>query len=346
MPDVVRALATATAEGTPPSALESPEPTRSPQNEGAIPTLGTVTHPDVVDDENNPGQSNGPTATPRPTTAPLPDWDGSDPIHVVLLGIDTRPTEETAGRSDTIIVVRVDPMEKRVDLFSIPRDLVVAIPGFSDGVKVNSAYPWGEWYEVEGGGPALVAQTIELNFGIPIDYYATVDIQGLERIVDTIGGVVIDVDAQLKDDQYPTDDFRYTRAYFPSGLQRLNGVEAVQYARTRHSDGDFQRSERQQQLLLALRDQILETGLITRLQSLLDDLADTVQTDLSPRQVLSLASLAQEIDRTHIWSHSLVPYTEAVNNENGWFLVGDWDALRWIAQNLSLDPLAKSLVED
>ncbi len=242
-----------------------------------------------------------------------------------------------------MIVVRVDPTIRRVDMFSIPRDLVVDIPGFSSGSKINSAYPWGELYDIEGGGPALIAQTIELNFGIYIDYYATVDIPGLEQIVNTIGGVILDVDGQLKDDQYPTEDYGYTRAYFPSGIQRLDGKEAVQYARTRHSDGDFVRAERQQQLLLAIRDQVLESGLITKLADLIGELGQSIRTDLSPRQVLSLASLAQKIDRDHIWTHSITPFTYPVVNDSGWFLFGEWDALRWIAQNLTQDPLAANL---
>ena len=343
MPESIRALLTATAEGTSVEALQTPLPLGVSPDSLVTPTLGTITHPDIVESDGSRPTETGTPGPPTATPAPLPDWNGSDPIHVLLLGIDTRPSEESQGRSDTMIVVRVDPVVKRVDMFSIPRDLVVEIPGFSEGVKINSAYPWGELYEIEGGGPALVAQTIELNFGIPIDYYATVDIPGLEDIVDTLGGIVIDSTSQLKDDQYPTDDFRFTRAYFPAGLQKLDGEEAVQYARTRHSDGDFKRAARQQQVLLALRVQILETGLISKLPDLIDDLGDSIRTDLSPRQTLSLASLAQEIDRSDIWLHTLAPYTFPTATEEGWFLLGDWDALRWIAQNLYQDPLATNI---
>jgi LCP family protein required for cell wall assembly len=242
-----------------------------------------------------------------------------------------------------MIVVRIDPGAERVDMFSIPRDLAVNIPGFSNGSKINSAYPWGESYGVEGGGPGLVASTIEINFGVVIDYYATVDIPGLEQIVDTLGGVIVDADTQLKDDQYPTDDFGYTRAYFPPGIQKLNGEQAVQFARTRHADGDFKRAERQQQVLLAIRDQAIESGIISNLADLIADLRNTVRTDLSPEQVYALANLARDIPRANIWIHSLAPYMSASNTEQGWFLIGDWDALRWITQNLTDDPLATSV---
>ena len=340
MPPAVSALLTATVQGTPAGSLETPIPVGTLPDAPPTPTIGTITHPDLR--PTVPGGVDGdPEQDPaEPSATPLPDWNGTDPVHILLLGVDTRPSEEIEGRSDTMIVVRVDPEIGRVDMFSIPRDLAVDIPGFADGVKINSAFPWGELYDVPGGGPSLVAQTIEFNFGISIDYFATVDIPGLERVVDTLGGVLIDVDAQLKDDQYPTEDFGYTRAYFPAGIQRMNGREAVQFARTRHADGDFRRAERQQQLLLGLRDQIIQTGLITRLPDLLSDLRNTVRTDLTARQVLSLGSLAQNIDRSNIWIHSLAPYTFASVTDQGWFLLGDWDALRWITQNLDQDPLA------
>ncbi|CAN5509257.1 LCP family protein [soil metagenome] len=345
MPESVRALLTATAEGSAPARSGSQIPIVGPDDESPSPTLGTITHPDVTSDDPTAirREATGVPAPPAATATPLPEWNGSDPIHILLLGVDTRPSETSEGRSDTMIVVRIDPVVKRVDMFSIPRDLAVNIPGFANGVKVNSAYSWGFSYGIEGGGPALVAQTIELNFGIVIDYYATVDIPGLEHIVNTLGGVIIDVDVQLTDDQYPTEDFGYTRAYFPSGLQELDGVQAVQYARTRHADGDFRRSERQHQLLIAIRDRFLEAGLITRLPDLIGDLRDSVRTDLTPRQVFSLASLAQDIEREDIWIHALTPYTVVSETEQGWFLIGDWDALRWVVQNLHQDPLATNI---
>jgi anionic cell wall polymer biosynthesis LytR-Cps2A-Psr (LCP) family protein len=160
----------------------------------------------------------------------------------------------------------------------------------------------------------------------------------MERIVDTIGGVIVDVKAPLKDDQYPTYDYGYTRAFFSTGLQRLNGVQAVHYARTRHSDGDYKRSERQQELLLAIRSQILTTGIISELPQLISDVGDALRTDLSPQQALSLARLAQDLPREQIYSHSLVPYMQAAIINEGWYLVGNWEALRWLAQNLVDDP--------
>jgi LCP family protein required for cell wall assembly len=325
-PAVPSAIAEATILATPSAEHQLPIPTASP-TPAASPTA------------TRPGEPS-PTPTPAsPTATAYPEWDGDEPVHILLLGVDSRPNEEAPPRSDTIIVVRVDPAGQRVDMFSIPRDLLVTIPYYYD-TKINAAYPFGETSDLEGGGPTLVAQTIEYNFGIRIDYFASVNIEGLEKIIDTIGGVIVDVPAMLKDDQYPTNDYRYTRVYFPTGPQRMNGPEAVQYARTRYADSDFRRGERQQQVLLAIREQMLEAGFIGKLPELIAELADTLRTDLSPEQVYSLARFGQELPRENIYSHSLLPYMYPATINEGYFLVGDWESLRWLAQNLPDDPYA------
>ncbi|MEZ4569264.1 MAG: LCP family protein [Thermomicrobiales bacterium] len=220
MPESVQALLTATAEGTPASSFSTQIPIGVVPDDRTIPTPSSNALAGADDDRptaTEAGEVRSATGVPPTATAtfePLPAWNGTDPVNILLLGVDTRPSESSDGRSDTMIVVHVDPAAKRVDMFSIPRDLAVTIPGFGTGYKINSAYPWGESSEIDGGGPRLIMDTIELNFGITIDHYATVDIPGLEQIIDTVGGVVVDVDTQLKDDQYPTEDFGYTRAYF------------------------------------------------------------------------------------------------------------------------------------
>jgi len=218
---------------------------------------------------------------------------------------------------------------------------LVEIPGYY-ATKINAAYPFGEVNsDIPGGGPTLAAQTIELNFGIRIDYFAEIDIVGLEKVIDTLGGVMVDVPGILKDDQYPTGDYGYTRIYYSPGWQWMDGPTAVRYARTRHDDGDFNRNRRQQQVLLAIRDRVLVTGILSKLPDLISEIGDSVRTDLSPRQVLSLARLGQEIDADNIYSHTIAPYLEAQTINDAFFFVGDWDTLRNLAQNMPDDPNAR-----
>ena len=321
---------------------ESPtaEADASPTEPEATPTPGTpaaeyspTTEPTKLPDATLPPA--------EPTGTPYPEWSGDEPVHILLLGVDSRPDDEDPPRSDTIIVVRVDPVLERVDMFSIPRDLLVEIPGY-EASKVNAAYVIGEMDDLPGGGPILAAQTIEYNFGIRIDYFATVDISGMERIVDKIGGIVVDVPTALKDDKYPTNDYRYTRAYFHAGLQEMDGVQAVQYSRTRHDDNDFRRNERQQQVLLAIRNQILVSGVITNLPALIAEVGDSVRTDLSPRQVLSLARFGQDLPRENIYVHSINGLIEEAYINEGFFFVADWYSVRMLVQNLPDNPDASN----
>lgn len=290
-----------------------------------------------------PGQ---PTPTPAPPTpTSFPAWDGDRPIHILLLGVDSRAGDDSPPRSDTIIIVRVDPVGKRIDMLSVPRDLLVEIPGYY-ATKINAAYPFGEMDEdLPGGGPTLAAQTVELNFGIRIDYFAEVDIAGMERIIDTLGGIILDVPGIVKDEQYPTEDFGYTRVYFTPGPQLMDGAMAVRYSRTRHDDGDFARQTRQQEVLLAMRERALSTGIIAKLPELISEVGDSVRTDLSPSQALSLARLGQEVGRENIWTHSLTGIVSEEWIDGGFYFVGDWAAIQELAQDMPADPNGRTALE-
>ncbi|CAN5229316.1 hypothetical protein BH23CHL1_BH23CHL1_04470 [soil metagenome] len=260
----------------------------------------------------------------------LPNWGEKDIVNIVLMGVDIRPGDEEPERSDTVIIVHVDPKSGEMAMMSIPRDLLVFIPGFGDE-KMNAAYAIGEANEdtIAGGGPTLVAQTIEANFNIPIHYYATVDFNGFQKIVDTVGGVIVDVQAQLSDNLYPTEDLRLTRVYFPTGLQKLDGEAALRYVRTRHADNDLARSQRQQEVLLAIRERAVVRDLITRAPELIEDMGDTVRTDLDFNQLLALANLGRQTDPAQIARIDLLK--EGILSEHtpefegdAYYLEADW----------------------
>lgn len=279
-----------------------------------------------------------PEGTPEPIPTEeaefvLPDWNEKDPINILLLGIDSRPEddEESPPRSDTTLIVHIDPATKQAAMMSIPRDLEVLIPEFGLN-KLNAAYPLGEANAdtIEGGGPTLVAQTIEANFNIPVHYYATVNFDGFIEIIDTVGGVIVDIEAPLSDNLYPTEDLGVTRVHFHTGLQKLDGDQALRYVRTRHGDNDIRRGDRQAQVLTALQAQALDLNLITRAEELLNGLADTFRTDLDHTQLLALSNLARQIDmaavqKVNLWDAGVLSEYEA--DDGAFYFIADWDAV-------------------
>ncbi len=185
--------------------------------------------------------TSAPTATPTATPTTTPTRAGlplpKDRVSILLLGVDQRDDERRAGvpsRSDTLVVVTADPVAKTGGVLSIPRDLWVSIPGGYQNNKINVAHFLGEMNKLPGGGPGLAKRTIEANFGIPTQYYVRANFRGFEMIIDALGGIDIDVPIHIIDRQYPTEDYGYITVEFFPGLQHMDGVRALQYARTRH----------------------------------------------------------------------------------------------------------------
>lgn len=272
----------------------------------------------------------------------FPTWRGTERINVLLMGVDQRDDEREWGippRTDTMIVLSIDPVLKSAAMISFPRDLWVRIPGYGED-RINVAYRFGELNQtrVEGGGPGVAARTIEQNFGLRVPYYATVDFRGFEDVVNTVGGLVIDVRRPIKDDEYPTKDYGFERVYFAPGPQVMDGPLALKYARTRHADSDFGRMARQQQVLLALRDRALRLNMLPRLPTLLDQGTRSVQTNLSTTELLSLARLTSEIENAAVGT--LVIDNQLVTSAPGVaaILVPKRDAIRTAIAKALADP--------
>lgn len=271
------------------------------------------------------------------STFSLPSLSRQERVNFLLLGSDTdlkfSPSDYL---TQSMILVTVDPKTHTVGMLSIPRDLWVDIPGYGFG-KIQIAY--------EIGGVALARRTVEQNFGVPIDYYAWVGLQGFQKIIDTVGGVNIDVPHPVLDDAYPddlnpTDPYAYKRLYIPAGPQHLAGPEALEFVRSRHGDlvGDFGRSQRQQMLLLALRKQLTATTVLFHLPQLAADLQDTVRTDLPLTELLAYANFARTLHRSEIHQVVLLPptYTENTTTPNGSqdIVVPHWPAIDRVVQQM------------
>jgi LCP family protein required for cell wall assembly len=230
----------------------------------------------------------------------LPDWQGTDRINILLLGIDKRDDEPINGtRSDTIILASIDPVTKSASLVSIPRDLWVSIPGCTASMGCSGGQQRINFAHAVGG-PELSQKTLTADFGIQTQYYARVDFRGFEQAVDAIGGVIIDVDWPVKDDEYPTNDYGYQRIYFAPGPQLMDGPTSLMYARSRHGMSDFARAGRQQKVLVSLRNRALQLNMLSRAPELAGILQKSVTTNLSPVQMLALAKLISQIDRDRI----------------------------------------------
>ena len=234
----------------------------------------------------------------------------SNRINILLLGIDRRSGKSWGHLTDTIIVVTVDPANKTVGMMSIPRDLQLTIPSYGED-RINTANVYGESRKYPGGGPALLERTIEYNFGISIDYYVMVDFKGFEKIIDTLGGVDIDVPRVLHDTKYPDpqpgDPYGYKTVHFDAGLQHMNGTRALEYARSRMSSSDFDRATRQQQVLKTIGAKALSLNVIPKIPSLVLTMGDTMKTDMSVDDMLELAQLGPQIDLSNIKQLVLKP---------------------------------------
>ncbi len=240
-----------------------------------------------------------------PQTDPLPVWTGTDRVNVLLMGIDQREYEQGPWRTDTMLVLTIDPVSMTGGMLSIPRDLWVPIPGYEEG-RINTAHYLGDLYDYPGGGPALAAKTVQYNLGVRIDYYARINFRAFEEIVDLIGGIDILVDEDIVDPTYPDmDSPGYDPLYIPAGWQHFDGETALKYARTRHSaGGDFDRAKRQQQVIRAVFDQVTRLDLLPQLASQSPDLWQTLQdsvvTDMTLDQIIALARLASEVEQDNI----------------------------------------------
>ena len=244
-----------------------------------------------------------PSAPLQPAGFPEPAaWDGTTRVTVLVMGVDFRDWAAGQGppRTNSMILMTLDPKTGTAGMLSIPRDLWVLIPGFDYG-KINTAYQLGEAYNLENGGPGLAIETVEQLIGVPIDFYVQVDFYSFVRLIDEVGGVKIDIPEEIEVD--PVGD-RPPRVLQP-GVTVLPGDLALAYARARNTiGGDFDRADRQQQLVLAIRDRVLSFDLlpilIAKAPVIYQEIAAGIQTNLTLEQTIRLGLLGIQIQPADI----------------------------------------------
>lgn len=230
-------------------------------------------------------------------------------INLLLLGSDTDEKTNWSGNSflaQTVIVVSIDTQSHDVDMLSIPRDYWINIPGYGMD-KLDTAFAHGGSINHNMSGVGEVAATLDQDFGIKINFYAWVGLQGFIKVIDTVQGVDVNVIHPVVDDTYPDDvgtkgaaQSNYKRVYIPDGPQHLDGPTALEYVRSRHSTNDFDRSARQQQVLGALKLKLDNAGVFTELPQIAQDLQGSVYTSLNPGQILDLGNFARGVDANKI----------------------------------------------
>lgn len=229
----------------------------------------------------------------------LPTWSGTERVTVLVMGVDERAQESGPWRTDTMMLLTIDPVTREAGVLSIPRDLWVPIPGYPDG-RINTAHFLGELYHHPGGGPGLAVETVEYNLGVKIDYYVRINFRAFVTLVDQIGGIDVYVEKPINDPLYPDYSYGYDPLYIEAGWHHFDGEMALKYARTRHGSSDFDRARRQQQVLTAILDRVTSYELLPQLArsapELYETLADSVDTDLALDQILALANLASAVE--------------------------------------------------
>ncbi|WP_103108075.1 LCP family protein [Brevibacillus reuszeri] len=267
--------------------------------------------------------------------AEIPQWDGKERVNILLMGVDRRGMKNNGlPRSDSMMLVSVDPLTKRYDLFSILRDTYVDIPG-NGSSRINSA--------IVDGGPELAMKTVSQFTGLPVDRYVITDFEGFKALIDAVGGVELDVEKNMYYHD-PTDKGVYD-INLKKGLQQLDGNKALQYVRFRHdATSDYTRTERQRKLLAAIANQMKNGTTLIQLPSILKEVTPYVQTNIGSMDMLKLSALGLSLNTQSPGNYQLPPmgmFRES--HKAGSVLVPDVDQVQSFIQEKLQPPTAEAM---
>ena len=279
---------------------------------------------------------------PTPTLIPTVEaFDDTNRINILLMGIDRRPGEPFISRTDSIMIVSLNQEDETISVLSVPRDLYVVIPGRGRD-RINTAFVYGASDGNPANGAAMSMRTIEYNLGIHLDHYILVDFAAVVNGVNALGGIDVNVPFNINDPTYPDMNYGYDPLFIPAGPQHFDGALALKYARTRHADSDFGRAQRQQQVVLAVRDKLLSMGitqLLGQAPTLWQQVEQGIRSDLSLEELVQLGVLGHGIPSENIRNEVLdQTYVSNYITETG--------AQVLILNNAKTAPLIESLFYD
>ncbi|MBN1564504.1 MAG: LCP family protein [Anaerolineae bacterium] len=200
------------------------------------------------------------------------------PTDIVILGVDARPGQGYLTRTDSVMILNVSPVND-VSLLSIPRDVFIQVPDYGEQ-RINTINMLGEQEEV-GGGLRLIKASLDESFSIEIENYIRLDFNGFVAVVDAVGGVDIDVPKLIIDYDYPTIEGGIITVQFDPGTEHMDGERALQYARTRHQDSDYDRAARQQQVVDAVVAKLVSPQGVIYIPKVWQAINAYTQTDLN-----------------------------------------------------------------
>ena len=285
------------------SALQSYQKFASQPLGPALPFTPQVLPPTWTPSPNDPLVSSGNvTLVPTisfPTSTPAALCGGPNTMDILMIGADSRADSYLYGLGDAIRLVRVDFVTPKVSVLEFPRDLWVEIPNIEDNLdgqdheKLNQAYLYGQpgfgYWDDPSGGPGLLSLTLDLNFGVQVDHYVSVNMRTFEKVVDAVGGI----DVQIPDEDTAEN------ADLSIGDNHLNGPQALKLARNRH-EGTFARADNQNIVLCALRKKLTSPKVVTQIPELIESFKDNIITDFTPAQISQLACLGTKLPPQNI----------------------------------------------
>jgi LCP family protein required for cell wall assembly len=320
------ALPTATVEVTPVPSLRAVSQLIVHAAPGSTPTA-------------TPFQPSGPTSTSYPTETPVStDTPEPDPViaqpteihisqqqaegtvNILVMGSDYRPS--SGFRTDVLMLVSIHGDDGTVSVVSFPRDLYVTIPGWMEQ-RINTAFPHG--------GFSLLADTLEYNFGVRPDYYVLTTFEGFIEIIDTLGGVPVNIERSLTD-KCDLPQAVNTYCTVNPGVMIMNGKMALWYVRSRHSTSDLDRLRRAQEVLQGLFNRLMSLDAVSHLPELYSSYQQSVQTNMSIDDMASLLSVASLVasdpSRIHRYTVGAGLVYNYVTAEGAQVLLPNYDAIR------------------
>jgi LCP family protein required for cell wall assembly len=276
-------------------------------------------------------------------------------VNILLLGIGGS-NHDGPYLTDTIMLVSLDVKEKKISLLSIPRDLSVPVENSTEWTKINNIDAFAE-AKVAGSGGVAASEAVANILGVPVDYYIRVDFDGFKNIIDKIGGIDIDVPNTLDDYMYPIDgqednpDYyaRYEHLHVEKGMQHMNGILALKYARSRHGAGaegsDFARARRQQLVLQAVKDKLLTANILFNpvlVAQIISELTSHINTNLQVWEIVKAWSMFKDVNKddiiTKVIDNSAGGLLYQTINEQGQYVLlpnnGDFKEIQYLAQNI------------